>query len=128
MLEQEVMLEPSERIVAALTQPFFSQPFAWQSREYLRKKLIGREVSFTVEYKVPGTGKEYCYIYNGKGMYCQVFCSIISELLDHVAVLHIATTDTEAENVAESIVAEGLVELRRGGLKPTEYVFNAMCW
>jgi len=31
-------------------------------------------------------------------------------------------TDTSAENVTESLVSEGLVEVRRGGLKPDEYV------
>ena len=43
------------------------QPYAWESREYLRKKVIGKEVFFTVEYKAPGTGREYGCIYLGKG-------------------------------------------------------------
>lgn len=43
------------------------QPYAWEAREFLRKKLIGREVVFTVEYKVPGTGREYGCVYLGKG-------------------------------------------------------------
>ncbi len=42
------------------------EPFAWQAREYLRKKLIGREVVFTVEYKAPGTGREYGCVYLGR--------------------------------------------------------------
>ena len=29
------------------------EPFAWNAREYLRKKLVGKEVSFRVEYKLP---------------------------------------------------------------------------
>jgi staphylococcal nuclease domain-containing protein 1 len=70
------------------------EPYAWEAREFLRKKLIGKEVVFTVEYKVPGTGREYGCIYLGK--------------------------DTSAENVTESMVAEGLVELRRGGLRPND--------
>jgi len=44
------------------------QPYAWEAREFLRKKLIGKEVSFTVEYKAPGTGKEYGFLYIGKGI------------------------------------------------------------
>lgn len=28
--------------------------------------------------------------------------------------------DTSCENVTESIISEGLVEVRRGGIKPTE--------
>ncbi|XP_068744654.1 staphylococcal nuclease domain-containing protein 1-like [Montipora capricornis] len=70
------------------------EPFAWEAREFLRKKLIGKEVLFTVEYKVPGTGREYGCIYLKKG--------------------------EELENVTESIVSEGLVEVRRGGIKPSD--------
>ncbi|KAI0236877.1 Staphylococcal nuclease domain-containing protein 1 [Lamellibrachia satsuma] len=70
------------------------EPYAWEAREFLRKKMVGKEVCFTVEYKVPGSGREYGCIFIGK--------------------------DTSAENVTESIVAEGLVEVRRGGLKPND--------
>lgn len=35
------------------------EPFAWQSREVLRKKLIGKPVSFQVLYKQEGSGREY---------------------------------------------------------------------
>jgi len=67
------------------------EPFAWEAREYLRKKLVGKEVAFTVEYKVPGSGREYGIIYIGK--------------------------DATGENVTEALVAEGLVEVRRAGLR-----------
>lgn len=70
------------------------QPYAWEAREFLRKKLIGKEVCFTVEYKAPGSGREYGFVFLGR--------------------------DTSGENVTESIVAEGLVEVRRGGLKPSD--------
>ncbi|KAJ8031554.1 nuclease domain-containing protein 1 [Holothuria leucospilota] len=70
------------------------EPYAWEAREFLRKKLIGRDVAFTVEYVVPGSGRAYGCIYLGK--------------------------DASAENVTESIVAEGLVEVRRGGIKPSD--------
>ncbi len=52
------------------------QPFAWESREFLRKKLIGKEVSFTVEYKAPGTGREYGCIYLGKGELTWSVCPV----------------------------------------------------
>lgn len=42
------------------------EPYAWESREFLRKKVIGKEVLFTVETKTP-TGREYGAIYIGKG-------------------------------------------------------------
>ena len=44
------------------------QPFAWEAREYVRKKLINKEVAFVVEYTVPGSGREYGCVYLGKGM------------------------------------------------------------
>ncbi|XP_071115378.1 staphylococcal nuclease domain-containing protein 1-like [Haliotis cracherodii] len=67
------------------------EPFAWQAREYLRKKLIGREVVFTVEYKAPGTGREYGCVYLGR--------------------------DQSGENMTEAMIAEGFVDVRRLGLK-----------
>jgi staphylococcal nuclease domain-containing protein 1 len=35
------------------------QPFAYESRDYLRNLLIGKEVTFTVEYTVQASGREY---------------------------------------------------------------------
>lgn len=43
------------------------EPFAWEAREFLRKKLVGKEVVFTIEYKVPSSGREYGFLYLGKG-------------------------------------------------------------
>ena len=34
------------------------EPWAWESREYLRRKLVGKQVSFTVDYAVP-SGREF---------------------------------------------------------------------
>ena len=60
----------------------------------MRTRLIGKEVQFCIEYKVPGSGKEYgCIFYKGDG---------------------------EWKNITEELVAEGLVEVRRGGIKPSE--------
>ncbi|GFO47277.1 staphylococcal nuclease domain-containing protein 1-like [Plakobranchus ocellatus] len=67
------------------------EPWAWEAREFLRKKIIGKEVAFTVEYKVPGTGREYGVIYLGK--------------------------DASGENLTESLISEGLVDVRKTGLK-----------
>eukprot|EP00126_Sphaerothecum_destruens_P001098 Sdes_comp13159_c0_seq2m3074 len=41
------------------------EPWAWQSREYLRKKIIGMEVKFSVEYQVP-SGREFGQLWVGK--------------------------------------------------------------
>uniref|UniRef100_A0A8C0MYC3 Staphylococcal nuclease domain-containing protein n=1 Tax=Canis lupus familiaris TaxID=9615 RepID=A0A8C0MYC3_CANLF len=61
--------------------------WAFPAREFLRKKLIGKEVCFTIENKTP-QGREYGMIYLGK--------------------------DTNGENIAESLVAEGLATRREG--------------
>uniref|UniRef100_A0A8C3J248 TNase-like domain-containing protein n=1 Tax=Calidris pygmaea TaxID=425635 RepID=A0A8C3J248_9CHAR len=41
------------------------EPWGFPAREFLRKKLIGKEVCFTVEYKTP-QGREYGMVYLGK--------------------------------------------------------------
>uniref|UniRef100_A0A2K6UN54 Staphylococcal nuclease domain-containing protein n=1 Tax=Saimiri boliviensis boliviensis TaxID=39432 RepID=A0A2K6UN54_SAIBB len=55
---------------AAATQPDAKdtpdEPWAFPAREFLRKKLIGKEVCFTIENKTP-QGREYGMIYLGKG-------------------------------------------------------------
>ncbi|KAH7939388.1 hypothetical protein HPB52_011697 [Rhipicephalus sanguineus] len=42
------------------------EPFAWEAREFLRKKLVGQEVVFSVEYSV--NDRDYVTLYLGKGM------------------------------------------------------------
>lgn len=49
-----------------LSSSFLPQPWGFPAREFLRKKLIGKEVCFTVEYKTP-QGREYGMVYLGKG-------------------------------------------------------------
>ncbi|KAB2000257.1 hypothetical protein ES319_D12G219700v1 [Gossypium barbadense] len=41
------------------------EPFAWESREFLRKLCIGKEVTFRVEYAVPSIGREFGSVYLG---------------------------------------------------------------
>uniref|UniRef100_A0A665VG68 Staphylococcal nuclease domain-containing protein n=1 Tax=Echeneis naucrates TaxID=173247 RepID=A0A665VG68_ECHNA len=66
------------------------EPWAFQAREFLRKKLIGKEVCFTVEIRT-ALGREYGMVYLGK--------------------------DTTGENIAESLVNEGLATVRREGIR-----------
>uniref|UniRef100_A0AAY4C3L9 Staphylococcal nuclease domain-containing protein n=1 Tax=Denticeps clupeoides TaxID=299321 RepID=A0AAY4C3L9_9TELE len=66
------------------------EPWAFPAREFLRKKIIGKEVCFNVENKTP-QGREYGMVYLGK--------------------------DTSGENIAESLVAEGLATVRREGIR-----------
>ncbi|XP_056093362.1 staphylococcal nuclease domain-containing protein 1 isoform X1 [Rhinichthys klamathensis goyatoka] len=66
------------------------EPWAFQAREFMRKKVIGKEVCFTVENKTP-QGREYGIVYLGR--------------------------DTSGENIAESLVAEGLAAVRREGIR-----------
>nr|CAB3484404.1 unnamed protein product [Digitaria exilis] len=39
------------------------EPFAWDSREFLRKLCIGKDVRFKVDYIIPGTGREFGTVY-----------------------------------------------------------------
>ncbi|WAR09132.1 SND1-like protein [Mya arenaria] len=64
---------------------------AWQAREFVRSKIIGKEVIFTVEYKTPAANREYGCVYLQKG--------------------------DAKESMTELLVSEGLVELRRMGLR-----------
>ncbi|KAF0029757.1 hypothetical protein F2P81_018862 [Scophthalmus maximus] len=66
------------------------EPWAFQAREFLRKKLIGKEVCFTVEIKT-ALGREYGMVYLGK--------------------------DTTGENIAETLVNEGFATVRREGIR-----------
>ncbi|XP_065668229.1 staphylococcal nuclease domain-containing protein 1 [Hydra vulgaris] len=71
------------------------EPYAWESREFLRKKLIGKEIEFFIEYKVPGSGREYGCIF-------------------------LKSSSGELQSITEELVSEGLVEVRRGGIKPSD--------
>lgn len=71
----------------------FDEPCAWECREFLRKKLIGKDVQFSVETKVAASGREYGSIF-----------------------VKSATTG-EQENVTELLVAEGLAEVRKVSVK-----------
>ena len=65
------------------------EPYAWEAREFLRKKLIGKEVAVKNEYQAPNSTMTYGFLFVGK--------------------------DESGENIAESLVREGLVEVRRAG-------------
>ncbi|KAA8540590.1 hypothetical protein F0562_024491 [Nyssa sinensis] len=41
------------------------EPFAWDSREYLRKLCIGKDVTFRVDYTVPSIGREFGSVFIG---------------------------------------------------------------
>lgn len=63
------------------------EPWAWEAREYLRQKLIGEEVYFSSE-RPPNANRDYGVIYMGPD-------------------------PATAENITESLVKEGLVNVRR---------------
>ncbi|XP_075230128.1 staphylococcal nuclease domain-containing protein 1 [Lycorma delicatula] len=67
------------------------EPYAWEAREFLRKKLIGENVSFTSE-KPQNATREYNYVYFGK----------------------------DEENINETLVKEGLVTARGSPLRDLE--------
>lgn len=66
------------------------EPYAFEAREFLRKKLLGKMVLFVVDYKAPATGREYGMLYLGNDL-------------------------ETGENIAESLVREGLASVRREG-------------
>lgn len=70
------------------------EPWAWESREYLRKLLIGEKVYFTCE-KPPNSTREYGFIWLGKER-------------------------EVAENIIGGLVKEGLVSVRRDGRQTPE--------
>ncbi|CAL9178588.1 unnamed protein product [Musa hybrid cultivar] len=41
------------------------EPFAWESREFLRKHCIGKDVTFKVDYTVPSIGREFGTVFLG---------------------------------------------------------------
>nr|XP_020182409.3 ribonuclease TUDOR 2-like [Aegilops tauschii subsp. strangulata] len=41
------------------------EPFAWESREYLRKLCVGKEVTFRVDYTAPNIGRVFGTVYLG---------------------------------------------------------------
>ncbi|CAM8936825.1 unnamed protein product [Rhodiola kirilowii] len=51
------------------------EPFAWQSREFLRKLCIGKEVTFRVEYTVPSIGREFGSVFLGDKNLAQLVVS-----------------------------------------------------
>ncbi|CAK1588273.1 unnamed protein product [Parnassius mnemosyne] len=66
------------------------EPFAWEAREFLRKKLVGKEVIFTAEKPPNSATREYGSVWAGKD-------------------------PTKDENMTEALLAEGLAKVREGG-------------
>lgn len=70
------------------------EPYAWEAREFLRKKLIGEEVWFTTE-KSPNSNRVYGTVFVGKDF-------------------------NTAENMTEALINEGLVTVRNEGRNNAE--------
>lgn len=68
----------------------YDEPFAWESREYLRKLCIGKDVTFKVDYTVPSIGREFGSVFVGD------------------------------KNVASLVVAEGWAKVREQGQQKGE--------
>uniref|UniRef100_A0A1I7T3P5 Staphylococcal nuclease domain-containing protein 1 n=1 Tax=Caenorhabditis tropicalis TaxID=1561998 RepID=A0A1I7T3P5_9PELO len=65
------------------------EPYAWESREYLRQKLVGVVVTFVRDFTA-SSGRDHGRIYIG------------------------GSNPTDAENVTEGAVSAGLLEVRQG--------------
>ena len=68
--------------------PAVDEPLAWESREFLRKLLVGKPVLCTVSYKTETGGREYGKVLMG------------------------SNNPDEADDVAEKLVMEGLAKVR----------------
>ncbi|XP_057313006.1 staphylococcal nuclease domain-containing protein 1-like [Hydractinia symbiolongicarpus] len=68
-------------------------PYSWESREYLRKRLVGKEVQFHSEYNPPGARREYGSVF-------------------------VRNSNGELKNISEDLVAEGLVTVQRLAIRP----------
>jgi len=75
------------------------EPFAWQSRENLRKKIIGKEIYFQVDY-APSNDRCYGTVYLG--------------------------TNMEGENLTETQVSEGLAEVRKVNVRSENAAHNRL--
>ncbi|XP_054275181.1 staphylococcal nuclease domain-containing protein 1-like [Macrosteles quadrilineatus] len=64
------------------------EPWAWEAREFLRKKLVGESVTCVAAEKQPPGNRNYCSVY---------------------------FKDEKGENMNEALVAEGLASVRGGG-------------
>jgi staphylococcal nuclease domain-containing protein 1 len=64
------------------------EPYAFECREYLRKKLVNQEISYTIDFHIPKSNRMVCSVY-------------------------LNNSSTARENIVESLLAEGLVELRQ---------------
>ncbi|KAG7187759.1 hypothetical protein KM043_016803 [Ampulex compressa] len=67
------------------------EPYAWEAREFLRKKLIGQDVTFATEKSV-NTNRTYGTVWLGK--------------------------DKNGENIIETLVSEGLVTVKKDTRNP----------
>ncbi|KAG6452178.1 staphylococcal nuclease domain-containing protein 1 [Manduca sexta] len=65
------------------------EPYAWEAREYLRKRLVGKEVIFTADKPPNSATREYGSVWFGKD-------------------------PSKDENVTECLLAEGLAKVREG--------------
>lgn len=73
------------------------EPFAWEAREFVRSRVIGQTIAYTVEHTVSNaTNRDYGAILLGKSR--------------------------DSENLTHHLVLEGLAEVRRVGTRPSAAV------
>ncbi|XP_045463519.1 staphylococcal nuclease domain-containing protein 1 [Harmonia axyridis] len=70
------------------------EPWAWEAREFLRKKLLDKEVFFTSQVP-PNANREYGTLYFGNDF-------------------------NSAENITDTLISEGLVTVKKEGVRQNE--------
>lgn len=64
------------------------EPYAFECREFLRKKLVGQEICYIINFQLPQNNRSICTVYLGKDI-------------------------ETGENIIESLLSEGLVKLNQ---------------
>ena len=91
------------------------QPYAWESREFLRKLLVGQQVSFAVEKSVTSAGnREYGRLWISKGERDRERAS------EQTLQAECPPIGGEMVSVAELMITEGLVQIREGASRQSE--------
>ena len=75
-----VRTSKSIRLLYCRSEETKDEPFAWEAREFLRKKLVGESILFTLE-KPPNAAREYSVIYLGKGKFTEKLQAILIRMI-----------------------------------------------
>lgn len=93
------------------------EPFAWASREYLREKLIGKSVTFRIDYRVQSLNRVFATVFSGEGnsVNLAVVTAGLAKIRRPVGDKEECSPEYDALLAAEEKAAAGRVGLHAGG-------------